>query len=348
MSYQREFEKKINIGFVGIGSHAYRNLLPTLNYLPVNLKAICNRSNAEMGRITAAQYGCSYYQSTKEMYEKENLDAVFICVSPQVHPKLAIEAFEAGLHVWLEKPVAMRAYEVEEMIDARKDKVCVVGLKKAFMPSTEKAVEISNSQKYGNLKSILAVYPMSIEQNGSEILEQRKFTNWLGNGCHPLSFLLRVGGKVSAVTAYCGGTSNRAGGICVLEFENGVIGNLHMGSGPYPMESYGLFGDKWHMNIDNCSRVTLQRGIPFEYGRTTNYITEGDEHGAVVWEPQNSLGTLENKVFFTQGVYSEMMYFCDCVISRKPAVKGSLEFALEVMKVYEAALLSNGKRVVIN
>jgi predicted dehydrogenase len=345
MSYQRDFEKKINIGLVGIGSHAYRNLLPAFNYLPVNLKAICNRSNEEVAKVTAKQYGCSYYQSTKEMYEKEELDAVFICVSPQAFPKLAKEAFEAGLHVWMEKPVAMRAYEVEEMIAARKDKVCVVGLKKSFMPAAEKAVEVANSPKYGNLKSILAVYPISFEQNGAEILEERKFTNWLNNSCHPISFMLRVGGKVKAVTAHRGGTGT--GGVCVIEFESGVIGNFHMASGPWTMESYSLFGDKWHLNIDNCSRVTLQRGIPFEYGKTTNYVPEGDEHGAIVWQPQNSVATLENKLLFTQGIYSEMKYFCDCIIKGEKAEKGSLEFALEIMKVYEAVLLSNGERVII-
>lgn len=278
------------------------------------------------------------------MYEKENLDAVFLCVSPQAHPALAIEVFNAGLHVWMEKPAALRAYEVAEMIDARKDKVCVVGLKKVFMPAAEKAVDIVNSPKYGNLKSILAVYPTSIEENGSEVLEQRKYTDWLNNGTHPLSFLMSIGGKVSAITVHSGKT----GGVCVLEFENGVIGNLHMSSGPFPIESYRLYGDKWHLDIDNCLKVTLQRGIPFVYGKTDNYITESDEYGAIVWEPQNSKATLENKLLFTQGIYSEMMYFCDCIISGKQAVKGSLEFTLDVMKVYEAALLSNGKRVVIN
>jgi predicted dehydrogenase len=347
MSYQREFEKKLNIALIGIGSHAYRNILPALNYLPVTLKAICNRSNEDMARITAAQYGCSYYQSTKEMYEKEDLDAVFICVSPQAHPKLAKQAFEAGLHVWLEKPPAMRAYEVEEMIEARKDKVCVVGFKKAFMPAAEKAVEISYSEKYGNLKSILAVYPVDIEKDGCEVLEQRKYTGWLNNGIHPLSFLMRVGGKVSAITTYIGGTSSAIGGVCILEFANGVIGNLHMASGPFPMESYRLFGDKWHLDIDNGWKVTLQRGIPFQYGSTSNYICEGDESGAVVWEPQNSKATLENKLLFTQGIYSELLYFCECILKGKQAEKGSLEFAHDVMKVYEAALLSNGKRIVI-
>jgi hypothetical protein len=97
--------------------------------------------------------------------------------------------------------------------------------------------------------------------------------------------------------------------------------------------------------IDNSLRVTIQRGIPLKYGQTTSYIPEGIDSVAVVWEPQNCLATLENKALFTQGIYNEMRYFCDQVMSGQPADKGSLEFALEIMKVYEAGLLSNGNRV---
>src|SRR5450759_4079159 len=114
MSYQRDFGKRINIVIIGIGSHGYRNILPMMNYLPVKIKAVCNR-NAAVGRVTAEQYSCTHYQKTKDMYEKEDLDAVFINVSPKLHPQLVIEALDSGKHVWIEKPVATRAYEVAEM-----------------------------------------------------------------------------------------------------------------------------------------------------------------------------------------------------------------------------------------
>jgi predicted dehydrogenase len=51
----------------------------------------------------------------------------------------------------MEKPVAMRAYEVEEMIEKRNGLTTVVGFKKAFMPSTVKAVEIAHSEQYDRL-----------------------------------------------------------------------------------------------------------------------------------------------------------------------------------------------------
>ena len=42
-----------------------------------------------------------------------------------------------------------------------------------------------------------------------------------------------------------------------------------------------------------------------------------------------------------------MKYFCDCALKGERAELGSLEFALSMMKVYEAALISNGEKVEI-
>jgi predicted dehydrogenase len=279
------------------------------------------------------------------MYEKEEIDAVFICVSPKLHPQLVIEALTAGKHVWVEKPIATRADEVEEMIAHRKDRVVVVGLKKAFMPAAQKAIEIAYSPKYGNLRSILAVYHMTIPGNGKEILESKDTPNWLRNGVHPLSFMMAVGGKVSAVTSICNESGN---GIFAMQFASGVIGNLHMASGPQPnLESYGVYGDNWQLEIEN-TKITLHRGISFVYNQTTNYAPEGDDSGAIVWDTSNCLATLENKALFTQGFYAETMYFCECVLNNKIPEKGTLEFALEMMKVYEAGLLSGGKTIYID
>ena len=111
MSYQREFDRCLKVAMVGIGSHAYRNLLPTLHFLPVELQAVCNHSNRELAERTAAEYGCRSYQDPRRMYEEEELDAVFFCVSAFRHPGLMMQAMKHGLHVWAEKPPAMRASE---------------------------------------------------------------------------------------------------------------------------------------------------------------------------------------------------------------------------------------------
>lgn len=339
--YQREYEERLRVGMVGAGSHTYRNLLPALHYLPVELVAICNRGEEKLRR-TEREYHCNCYTSTTEMYEREELDAVIISVSPQMHPTLAIEALDRGLHVFMEKPPAMTVEEVEKMIAARKDRVVSVGFKKAYMPAAVKAREIAGSAKYGGVTSMLAVYPMNMPANGEAILEKREFTNWLGNGCHPISFLLSIGGKVGAVTTLCG---SKGQGCVILEFENGIIGNLHLADGPHPIESYQLFAKKWNLTIDNTDTVILNRGIPFEYAYTDNFAPTGDESGAIVWKPQNCLATLENKSLYLQGMVPELECFCQAVMKGTDAGYTSLEFAREVMKVYEAALRSAGKRI---
>ena len=50
MSYQREFSHRLRAGLVGIGSHAYRNILPVMNFLPVQLVAVCNRRHRHLCR----------------------------------------------------------------------------------------------------------------------------------------------------------------------------------------------------------------------------------------------------------------------------------------------------------
>jgi predicted dehydrogenase len=340
MSYQREFDRKLRIGLVGAGSHSYRNLLPTFTFLPVELAAVCDLNEA-LAAKTAKQYGAAgVYTQAAEMYRKEKLDAAFICVSPQLHPALAAEALAAGLHVWFEKPPAMRAADLDALIAARKDRVVVCGFKKAFMPATRKVVEILARPEHQPLRTVLAEYAMSIPANGAEVLEKREFTNWLGNGCHPLSIMVEVAGAVAAVATHRG---SHGGGVLALEFASGAVGNLHMADGsPRPVERYAFYGTGVEVTIDNGSRVTMQRGIPFSYGKTTSYAPEGLDHGAIVWEPQNCLATLENKTLFTQGFYDEMKYFCDCVLDGKRARRGTLEFAQHLMDVYEAALLSDG------
>ncbi|RKU30814.1 gfo/Idh/MocA family oxidoreductase [Candidatus Poribacteria bacterium] len=348
MSYQRDFENRLNVAVVGVGSHGYRNVLPTMTFLPVKLQAFCD-ANIDRAKVTAQQYGVkACYDNMTEMIQSEDLDAIFLCVPPRLHPELTCEALEAGLHVWLEKPPGMFVSEIEEMIHYRKEKVVVVGFKKAFMPATEKIVEIFQTDEYGPLRTMLGVYPMTIPSNGEKIIREGEHTNWLQNGVHPLSLLLAVGGKVSSVTVH---RSVRGGGVCIIEFVSGILANFHLADGArhgQPSELYQFFGNGCHAEIINGTKVKLQRGMDYDYSGSTSFLNEGFDSGAIVWEPQFSLGTLENKGLFIQGFYQEMRYFCNCILEGKRAEKGSLEFALEVMKVYEAGLRSEGDKVSIS
>lgn len=347
MGYQRESEKKVRVGVVGVGSHSYRNLLPTLTYLPMEFVSIAD-PDEDTRTKTAREYGIErHYSSTTEMYANENLDAVLLCVSPQLHPKLAIEAFNAGLHVWMEKPVATMVSEVDEMIAARGDKVAVVGYKKAFMPATDKALELLARDSMQPLRTVVGLYSMSIPHGTAETILERKNNKWLVDGCHPVALLLTLGGDPTSVTVHRGIEDS---GVLVIRHTNGAISNLHLAHGSpsfQPIERYVAFGGTESVEIENSRKVKYQRGINFNYANGTSFAPEGVDSGAIVWEAQDGMNTLENKAVVTQGMYGELNYFAECVLNNTVATRSNLEFARKVMQVFEAGILSDGNEIKI-
>ncbi|MBO0879596.1 MAG: Gfo/Idh/MocA family oxidoreductase, partial [Mycobacterium sp.] len=244
MSYRREYDRTLRVGLVGVGSHAYRNILPALHHLPVTLSALCDVDDA-LARRTATEYGGPpVFTDSARMYADVELDAVLLCAGPRQHPDLAVQAFSAGLHVWMEKPPGLRAADVERILAASGDQTCAVGFKKAYMPAVRKARELIELPEFGALRSILAVYPMTIPCDGAGVLARAEFTNWLANGCHPLSLLVELGGPVRSVRTIRGPGEDASGAVH-LEFANGAIGTFFLAGGAppgYPVERYDLYG----------------------------------------------------------------------------------------------------------
>lgn len=57
------------------------------------------------------------YDNVAEMLEKSDCDAVSVIVPNKFHASLAIQCLQAGKHVFCEKPPALKAAQVEEMIE---------------------------------------------------------------------------------------------------------------------------------------------------------------------------------------------------------------------------------------
>jgi predicted dehydrogenase len=345
MTYQRDFEQKLRVGVVGLGGHAYRNVLPTLHYLPVELVALCDVDADRLARTEAEYRTTAPFIDAEAMFRQAALDAVLLCTGPRFHPALTLQAFAAGLDVWMEKPPAMRAFQVEAMLAARGDRVCAVGFKKAYMPAAQKARELLALPAFGALQSLHAVYRVTIPRDGGRWLEAAGEPPFLSVGCHPLSLMIACGGPVSHVTTLRG-PGEEAAAIVALHFASGAIGNLHLAAGGPELlaaECYDFYGQGQVISIENSTRVAYHRGVPFSYETQLEFATPGMESGSVVWESSNAQGTLENTSFVVQGMVAELSDFCAAIQERRQPTLGTLEFALQVMQVYEAAMLSQGE-----
>jgi predicted dehydrogenase len=281
------------------------------------------------------------------MYAREQLDAVFLVVSPQLHPDLAIEAFSAGLHVWTEKPAAVSSARIDDMIRARGDRVGIIGYKKAFMPSVVKVRELLSLNEVGPLVSLLGVYPVGIPDAEPDHVGPFPVSNWLTSGCHALSVLRVVGGPVESVVVH---RSRHGGGACVLRHANGTVSNLHLAAGAskfQPCERYLFVTENASIEIENSRKVTYQRGLRAAYTEDLTFAPAGLDSGAIVWEAQDTMATMQGKNVVTQGIYGGLSAFCRAILDGSIPDAGTLEFARDVTDIYEAALRSRGEPIAV-
>ncbi len=143
----------VRVGVVGVGFWG-RNHVRILSELHgVSLVAVCD-IDGEKARTIAKKYGIpSTYTGIDEMLRDNRLDAVTICTPSVNHADSAIKALEAGLHVFVEKPLASTLEECYGIIDASKSNggFVMTGFIERFNPAVRKAVELLEAGEIGDV-----------------------------------------------------------------------------------------------------------------------------------------------------------------------------------------------------
>ena len=123
--------EKLRVGIVGCGGVTQQVHIPGLLKLKnkVILQALCDKSEALAKEIAAKYHVPNAYPELSDMLVAEDLDIVDVCTPPQVHAPIAVEALEYGCHVMIEKPMALKTSDCDEIINAEKKagkKLCVI------------------------------------------------------------------------------------------------------------------------------------------------------------------------------------------------------------------------------
>jgi len=139
-----------SVGVVGTGGWG-KNHVRVFNELQ-SLGAVC-----DMDRERAEKYAKSYhvpgYTSLQEMLRKEKLDAVTICTPASTHFEIASKVLEAGLNVFVEKPMTTTVKDGEALIDAAKkaNRTVTVGFIERFNPPITELKKMIQEGKMGEL-----------------------------------------------------------------------------------------------------------------------------------------------------------------------------------------------------
>jgi predicted dehydrogenase len=173
--------------------------------------AACDQREAAAMK-TAKRWGIpSAYQDFGQMLESEKLDFVDICTPPATHSLLSLQAMEAGLHVLVEKPMAERLSQADEMVSASRKhrvKLCMVH-NYLFTPVVEAAKSLVHRGAIGDLVAM----DIDIRATREYLGQQSHWSHYLPGGVfaqyapHAVYLALAFLGKIRSVRAISGKSS---------------------------------------------------------------------------------------------------------------------------------------------
>ena len=115
---------KLKLGAVGCGGIANQKHFPALkNNAALNeIVAFCD-IKVERAEKAAKEFGAPgarVYADYKELLADPEVEVVHVCTPNVSHSEITIAAFEAGKHVYCEKPMSHSPIEAEKMVEAWK------------------------------------------------------------------------------------------------------------------------------------------------------------------------------------------------------------------------------------
>jgi len=152
------FSTMLRIGVVGCGRVFERFHLPALDRTPsLTLAAACDPDSRRLEWISRhAPHPAAYASLDDLLAAPDSPQALLILTPPATHAELAVRALDDGVHVLVEKPMALTAGEGRTMVDAarRADRVLQVGFTRRFRAPNQRLRERLGHLGRGTIRSI--------------------------------------------------------------------------------------------------------------------------------------------------------------------------------------------------
>jgi UDP-N-acetylglucosamine 3-dehydrogenase len=210
----------LRVAVIGVGEMG-RNHARVFSEMPeVNLVAVADM-NMAAARAAARFKGVEAYDDFDRMLDEARPEAVTIAVPTSLHAEVAAKVIERGIHVLLEKPIALNVEQAREIIQkARLHGVrLAVGHVERFNPAVRALKKLLHSGQLGRTFQVCTrrqgPYPARIRDVGVTI----------DLAVHDLDIIRYItGAEVSSLYAVTGSVIGSA-------FEDNVHGMLHLTNG---------------------------------------------------------------------------------------------------------------------
>lgn len=337
----------LNIAQIGCGKWG-PNLLRNF----YRLENTCIKYVAEKS-LSRRQYIQSNYKDIEviENYEvilnDKSIDAVLIATHAAHHYEAAKAVLEADKHCFVEKPLAMRTCEAEELValSEKNGKVLMVGHTFLYNSAVNKLKELIDSSTLGE---IYYIYSQRLNL-GHIRTDINAMWNFAPHDVSICLFLLNDKPQwVSAIGASYIQTSIEDVIFLTMGFKNGVIVNIHISwLDPNKVRKMTVVGSRKMVVYDDVSDSKIQIfDKRIDKMDNSKFIENYDDFGK--FQLIHRAGDLLiPKIDFVEPLSVEAKHFVECILHNKKPISDG-QNGLMVTKILEAGMRSlskNGERI---
>lgn len=264
--------ERLRWGLIGCGGIAARFARGLATTPEAVVAAVASRSLDKAKQFAQAHGVERAYGSYEDLLHAPGIDAVYIATPNHLHARWSIEAARAGKHILCEKPAALNAHQLADVL--RTVRECDVFFMEAFMyrchPQWERVKGMLASGALGETRVIEAAFSFNFGYPLDNIRMSRAMGggSLMDVGCYCLSFARLAAGEEPEecrAVAHIGPESEvDEWAVGILRFPSGPVAHFACGMRCEVPSRAVIYGEEGHIAIetpwlpeDGKARVSL-------------------------------------------------------------------------------------------
>ncbi|MBW2146360.1 MAG: Gfo/Idh/MocA family oxidoreductase [Deltaproteobacteria bacterium] len=255
-----------SVAVVGAGYWG-RNLVRNFASLDA-LKTVCDLNPKVLERVKSQYPWVKTTESFRDVLESPEVEALVVATPAEHHYSLALEALRAEKHVFVEKPMALRLEDGEDLVEQAQKvgRTLMVGHLLEYHPAVPKMKDLIDAGELGRIQYVYS--------NRLNLGKVRNEENILWSFApHDISIILRLLGEMPTQVTALGGNYLRPGiadvTISTMSFDSGVKAHIFVSwLHPYKEQRLVVVGDQKMMvfnDVESKDKLLLfDRGIDWK------------------------------------------------------------------------------------
>ena len=335
---------------VGCGEHARVVIHAAIALIAdIEVVAVCDLDEARSQDASRRFGRCPSYGDLDRMLAETDAEAAVIVGPPHVHAGLALKCLEAGLHVFIEKPLFTDPDDMARMSEfsgSKPELNISVSFNKRYAPYVRRIKEILGQESFGKPSYLYAKFAGGYRNGATDLLRV--------GAIHYFDLARHLYGDVARVSALTFEKQPGQAHIAVnLQFASGAVGNFFLSSlglwSAKGAEYLELRGDQNFIALENLREFTWQKP-------PSAIRDSGSSHQAGIEIPApaeylepnySNISMLEYQSSYQNGYFSRIEAFVADLRSGQPTGPGLQDAtkALEMALAIEESMATDGAYV---